>query len=152
MTGVDFVAVGHVTLDRTPRGTRPGGAAYYAAITAHRAGLRVGLLTSLGPDFPQDALPAEIDVVNVPTERTTIFRIGRGRALGPEGRGRELAVLARATDLEAAALPEEWRGVRLPPVVPVGGGGAPPPAAGLPGGRPGAHPPSGVGAAGGGAP
>jgi len=36
MTPVDFVAIGHVTLDQTPRGTRPGGAAYYTAMTAHR--------------------------------------------------------------------------------------------------------------------
>ncbi|HKW93468.1 MAG TPA: PfkB family carbohydrate kinase [Methylomirabilota bacterium] len=120
-TGVDFVAVGHVTLDRTPRGTRPGGAAYYAAMTAHRAGLRVGLLTSFGPEFPPDALPADVDIVNVPAERTTIFRVGPGRALGPEGRGRELAVLARATDLEMAALPEAWRGVSLGALCPVMG-------------------------------
>ena len=39
---VDLVAIGHVTLDRTPTGIRPGGAAYYAALTAHRLGLRVG--------------------------------------------------------------------------------------------------------------
>src|SRR5215470_1877095 len=113
-TGVDFVAVGHVTLDRTPRGTRPGGAAYYAAMTAHRAGLRVGLLTSFGPDFPRDALPADVDIVNVPTERTTVFRVAPGRALGPEGRGRELAVLGRATDLELAVLPEAWRAAAFP--------------------------------------
>jgi hypothetical protein len=39
MSPVDFVAVGHVTLDQTARGTRPGGAAYYTAMTAHRLGL-----------------------------------------------------------------------------------------------------------------
>jgi len=120
-TDVDFVAVGHVTLDRTPRGTWPGGAAYYAAMTAHQAGLRVGLLTSFGPDFPRDALPADVDIVNVPTERTTVFRVAPGRALGPEGRGRELAVLARASDLEMAALPEAWRGVSLGALCPVAG-------------------------------
>ena len=30
---VDVVIVGHVTLDQTPGGVRPGGAAYYATIT-----------------------------------------------------------------------------------------------------------------------
>src|SRR5258705_12509578 len=100
---VDFVAIGHVTLDQTPRGTRPGGAAYYTAVTAHRLGLRVGLLTSFGPDFPREAIPAGIEVVNVPAERTTTFRIGQS------GRARELAVLARAADLEAAGLPEGWQ-------------------------------------------
>ena len=64
---VDVVVIGHVTLDQTPRGPRPGGAAYYSAITAHRQGLRVGVLTSFGPDFPLDALPRAISVVNVPS-------------------------------------------------------------------------------------
>ena len=52
--------VGHLTLDVTASGTRPGGAAYYAALTAHRLGLRVGLLTSFGEDNPADALPGGI--------------------------------------------------------------------------------------------
>jgi sugar/nucleoside kinase (ribokinase family) len=120
MTAVDFVAVGHVTLDQTPRGTRPGGAAYYAATTAWRLGLRVGLLTAFGPDFPREALPADIEVVGVPSARTTTFRIARGR-LGPAGPVRELAVLARATDLEAAALPEAWRDAPMGALTPVAG-------------------------------
>jgi 1D-myo-inositol 3-kinase len=117
---VDFVAVGHVTLDQTPRGTRPGGAAYYTAVTAHRLGLRVGLLTSFGPDFPRDAVPAGIEVVNIPAERTTTFRIGQTRH-GQGGRTRELAVLTRAADLEAEALPETWRDATLGALAPVTG-------------------------------
>jgi sugar/nucleoside kinase (ribokinase family) len=120
MAPVDFVAVGHVTLDQTSRGTRPGGAAYYSAVTARRLGLRVGLLTSFGPEFPRDALPPGIEVVGIPSERTTTFRIGRGR-VGPGGPTRELAVLARATDLEAAALPEGWRDAPLGALAPVAG-------------------------------
>jgi 1D-myo-inositol 3-kinase len=115
---VDFVAVGHLTIDQTPRGPRPGGAAYYAAITAHRHGLQVGLLTSFGPDFPRDALPADISVVNVPSERTTVFKIGQGRIV--EGRRvRQLSVLSRAADLEATALPREWREASLGALCPV---------------------------------
>ncbi|MEX2220427.1 MAG: PfkB family carbohydrate kinase [Candidatus Rokuibacteriota bacterium] len=117
---MDFVAVGHVTLDQTTRGIRPGGAAFYAAVTAHRLGLRVGLLTSFGSDFPREAIPAAISVVNVPSARTTIFRIGQSRA-GAGGRARELAVLARAADLEATALPEEWRDATLGALAPVAG-------------------------------
>ncbi len=115
---MDFVAVGHLTIDQTPRGPRPGGAAYYAAITAHRQGLRVGLLTSFGPDFPRDALPAGIHVVNVLSERTTVFTIGPGRIA--EGRRvRQLSVLSRAADLEAASLPEAWREASLGALCPV---------------------------------
>jgi sugar/nucleoside kinase (ribokinase family) len=117
---VDLVVVGHVTLDHTPRGVRPGGAAYYAAITAHRQGLRVGLLTSLGPDFPRDAMPAEISLVDVPSPRTTAFRIGPGR-IADGRRARELAILGRAADLEAVALPDEWQDVGLAALCPVTG-------------------------------
>jgi sugar/nucleoside kinase (ribokinase family) len=115
---VDFVAVGHLTIDQTPRGPRPGGAAYYAAITAHRQGLRVGLLTSFGPDFPRDALPADIRVVNVPSERTTVFTIGPGR-IAAGRRVRQLSVLSRAADLEAASLPEAWCEASLGALCPV---------------------------------
>jgi sugar/nucleoside kinase (ribokinase family) len=117
---VDVVVIGHVTLDQTPRGLRPGGAAYYAAVTAHRQGLRVGVLTSFGPDFPREALPRGIEVVTVPSTRTTTFRIGPGR-LAEGRRVRELAILGRATDLEAAALPDEWRDVGLGVLCPVAG-------------------------------
>jgi len=117
---VDVVVVGHVTLDQTPRGTRPGGAAYYAAITAHRQGLRVGLLTSFGPDFPREALPPELSVDNVASPRTTVFRIGPGR-IADGRRARELAILGRATDREAGALPGAWQDVGLAALCPVTG-------------------------------
>jgi sugar/nucleoside kinase (ribokinase family) len=98
---------------------RPGGAAYYAAVTAHRLGLSAGLLTAFGPDFPREAIPEGIRVVGVPSKRTTTFRIGR--AARSEPGGRELAVLARATDLEAAALPGEWQAATLVALGPVTG-------------------------------
>ncbi len=109
----DFVAVGHVTLDRTADGVRPGGAAYYAAITAHRLGLRVGVLTSFGADFPADALPPGVEIVNVPSGRTTIYE------LKPRPGGRQLTLLARAADLEASRLPAEWREAPLTLLCPI---------------------------------
>jgi sugar/nucleoside kinase (ribokinase family) len=112
---VDFVAVGHVTLDEVADGVRPGGAAYYAAVTAHRLGLRVGLLTACGPEFPADALPADIDVVNVGSERTTVYRVGGS------GRSRTLELLARAGDIDERHLPVEWRRVPLAMLCPVAG-------------------------------
>jgi sugar/nucleoside kinase (ribokinase family) len=110
---VDFVAVGHVTLDHTQSGTRPGGAAYYAALTAHRLGLSVGLVTSFGPDFPSGELPGDIDVVNVPTERTTVFRVEES------ARGRQLTLVSRAADILEEHLPDAWRDVTLGMLCPV---------------------------------
>jgi sugar/nucleoside kinase (ribokinase family) len=110
---VDFVAIGHVTLDETASGTRPGGAAYYAALTARRLGLRVGLLTSFGPDLPGDAIPTEIAVVNVPSAHTTSYRLDET----PRGRG--LTLRARAADIEEEHLPGDWRQAPLAMLCPV---------------------------------
>ena len=43
MAAPDFVAVGHVTLDHFGDDVRPGGAALFAAVTAHRLGLTAGV-------------------------------------------------------------------------------------------------------------
>ncbi len=42
---VDFLAIGHITHDRTPDGYRLGGTVSYAAVTASRLGHRPGILT-----------------------------------------------------------------------------------------------------------
>jgi len=109
----DLVAVGHVTVDRVGGGERPGGAAYYAAVTAARLGLRVGLVTSFAGDFRADLLPAGVEVVNVPSALTTTFQVTQGPA------GRALRLIARAADLEAAHLPVGWRRAPLAILCPV---------------------------------
>ncbi|MBI2527837.1 MAG: ribokinase [Candidatus Rokubacteria bacterium] len=114
--GPDFVAVGHVTLDQFDGERRPGGAAYYAAVTAHRLGLRVGLLTSHGPDFPEDALPDGLSVVKVDARHTTTFAHARAAASG-----RTLRMTGRAADLEVEDLPAPWREVPLALLCPVAG-------------------------------
>ena len=73
MSAPDFVVVGHVTLDRFGEAIRPGGAALYAAVTAHRMGLSVGILTSHAADFPLDVIPPKIEVVSVEAVQTTTF-------------------------------------------------------------------------------
>ncbi len=99
----EFVAVGHVTLDHIGGAVRPGGTALYAALTAHRLGCSVGLVTSFGPDFPRDLFPPDFQVVHVPASQTTVFRHETA------GEGRALTLLARATDLEVGHLPLEWK-------------------------------------------
>jgi sugar/nucleoside kinase (ribokinase family) len=113
MTEVDFVAIGHVTLDETSEGVRPGGAAYYAGLTAWRLGLRVGVLTSHGDDVPADALPSNIAVVKAPTDRSTVYRVETS------ARGRQLVLRSRAADLDERYLPEEWRRAPIAMLCPV---------------------------------
>ena len=109
----DLVVAGHVTLDVTSGGTRPGGAAYYAALAAHRLGLRVGLLTSFGDDFPPDTIPSDILVAKVDSPRSTTF------TLTGTGSSRTLSRGARAADLEADDLPPDWTAAPLALLGPV---------------------------------
>lgn len=110
---IDFVAVGHVTLDETPTGIRPGGAAYYAVWTAHRLGLRPALLTSFGSDVPADALPPGLALHNVPSSRSTVYEIEE------RGGGRRLRLAGRAGDIEDGALPHDWRHAPIALLCPV---------------------------------
>src|SRR5262245_35034361 len=73
MSAPDFVAIGHVTLDRFGDEVRPGGAALYSAVTAHRLGLSAGILTSHAVDFPLEAIPSRIEVVSLEAPATTVF-------------------------------------------------------------------------------
>ena len=53
----DYLIIGNVTRDNTPQGAILGGTSSYAAVTAHKLGARVGLVTRIGPDIPAlDAL------------------------------------------------------------------------------------------------
>jgi sugar/nucleoside kinase (ribokinase family) len=110
---IDLVAIGHVTFDETPSGVRPGGSAYYAALTAQRLGLRVGLLTSVAPDYPLDVFPPGVEVVVTPSPQTTRYRLGAVKGM------RTLSLLSRAADLEADHLPSAWREAPLAVLGPV---------------------------------
>ncbi len=113
MAAPEFVAVGHVTLDRFEGGVRLGGAALYAAITAHRLGASAAILTSHGDDFPLDELPTPIEVVSVAAAATTVFehRAGAGE--------RAMRVRAAAGPLAAGDLPEDWRDAPLVLLAPI---------------------------------
>jgi sugar/nucleoside kinase (ribokinase family) len=112
---IDLVTIGHVTFDETPSGVRPGGSAYYAAVTARRLGLSVGLLTSLSRDYPLDIFPEGIHVTTVASPQTTRYRLGESKG------ARTLTLLSRAADLETEHLPAAWRGAALAVLCPVAG-------------------------------
>lgn len=113
MAAPDFVAVGHLTLDRIGDAIRPGGAALYAALTAHRLGLSAGILTSHADDFPLELLPPQIEVVTVPAVQTTTFehRQENGR--------RALRVIDAARPLGVGDVPEDWRDAPVVLLAPV---------------------------------
>ena len=115
MGAPDFVAIGHVTLDRFGDVVRPGGAALYAAVTADRLGLSAGILTSHADDFPLDLIPPRIEVVSVRADATTTFEYAT------EGDRRTMRVASTAHPLGEADVPDDWRTAPLVLLAPVVG-------------------------------
>ena len=113
MAAPDFIAIGHVTLDRFGDEVRLGGGVLYSAITAHRLGRSVAILTSHAGDFPLDALPTAIEVVTLEAPATTVFEYAESE--GP----RAMRVTATASPLAVADLPEDWRDAPLVLLAPV---------------------------------
>ena len=113
MAAPEFLAVGHVTLDRFGDEIRLGGGALYSAITAYRLGWSTAILTSHAADFPLDVLPTAIEIVTLEAPATTVFEY-------PEVDGpRVMRVTATASPLAVDDLPEDWREAPLVLLAPV---------------------------------
>lgn len=102
-----------MTLDRFGDATRPGGAALFAAVTAHRLGLAAAILTSHADDFPLEQVPSPIEVVSVPAAATTRFEHETG------GGERVMRVASVARPLGVADVPEDWREAPLVLLAPI---------------------------------
>ncbi len=113
MAAPDFVAVGHVTLDHFGNDVRPGGAALFAAVTAHRLGLSAAILTSHGEDFPLALVPPQIEVVTVDAPHTTVFEHHI------DGSHRTMRRPIAARTLTPADVPDDWRNAPLVLLAPV---------------------------------
>lgn len=93
-----------------------GGSAAYGALTAHRLGWEVGVLTSAGPDFePEKELPG-IQVFVHQSSATTRFV-----NTYEEDGTRHQTVVSRADDIELTPLPDEWRNPDAVLLAPVAG-------------------------------
>lgn len=69
---VDYLVLGHLTVDQTPDGPCLGGTAAYSALTAQALGLRVGVVTAWADEIPLSGLGG-IPVVAAKTESATRF-------------------------------------------------------------------------------
>ena len=113
MNAPDFVAIGHVTLDRFGEEVRPGGAALYSAVTAYRLGLGAAILTSHAADYPLEAIPSRIEVVTLEAPATTVFEYD---AVGGH---RQQKLVSTARPLAVRDLPDDWRDAPLALLAPV---------------------------------
>ena len=109
---VDYLAVGHISLDLIPDGAQIGGSVAYAACTAQALGLRVGIVTSWGGEIELDELH-DIPVVNIPAENSTTFE----NIYTATGRVQTLHHAAET--LEYFHIPEIWRSAPIVHLAPV---------------------------------
>jgi sugar/nucleoside kinase (ribokinase family) len=100
---IDYLIIGHVTKDITPRGHLLGGTAAYAGLTALMMGLRVGLITSCNPEFALDDLDG-ISIKVLPSENTTSF-------YNIDNQGHRIQYIYKtASNLDTSSLiPDAWR-------------------------------------------
>src|SRR5439155_3157904 len=109
----DYLLLGHVTRDVLPDGTTaPGGTSLYSALTAHRLGQRVAII-SAPAELPAD-WPAEIAVSFHPSPAPPTFE----NRYTPQGRQQLLHAASDAIALED--IPWSWRAtpvVHLGPVL-----------------------------------
>ena len=117
-----FLVVGHAVQDILPPpggreapAWRLGGSASYAALLASRLGLRTAVLTAAAPDLPlEEALPGT-EIVRVPSARSTQFHNVY------TARGRDQTIPQRASPIDSASLPADWRGAEIVLLGPVAG-------------------------------
>lgn len=71
---MDFLAIGHVTLDRRDGTFTPGGTVTFASLTALRLGYQPAVLTRAGEGFTPDEVLPGVQVHRLPSRVTTTFR------------------------------------------------------------------------------
>lgn len=70
---IDYLVIGHISLDITPTGQTAGGTVVYSARTAQALGCRTAVLTSTTPDFDLEGTFPGIIVCNIPSKQPTRF-------------------------------------------------------------------------------
>jgi hypothetical protein len=109
---VDYLAIGHITIDVTPAGPRLGGSAAYAALTAQALGWKAGIVTSWAEELPLGPL-ADLPTVNLGADQSSSFEniyTSKGRIQRYHG---------NAAFLEFHMIPEAWRSARILHLAPV---------------------------------
>ena len=71
---LEFIAIGHVTIDIINGEIRPGGAAAYAALAAKRLGARVGIVTSFAHDYPFTNCLRSVEKKVIAAKTNTVFK------------------------------------------------------------------------------
>lgn len=111
---VDYLILGHLTVDLTPNGPQLGGSASYCALMARALGLRVGIVTAWGGEIPLAALDG-IPIIAAPSERSTTYE----NTYTPAGRTQYLRHVASPIDF--SLVPAAWKRAPILHIAPVAG-------------------------------
>lgn len=103
MAKPDLVVIGHVVQDLMPRGWRLGGTTTFAAVQGERLGLRVGIVTRVGPDLSLEKCLPGIAVAGRRATCTTRFENVY------DGARRRQRVPDQAEGLSVEDIPSTWR-------------------------------------------
>lgn len=109
---VDYLLIGHVSLDVAPEGDHLGGTAAYSGLTARACGLHVGVVTAAGPDV--DLAPLQglrVQVLESPESTSFVNEYTDGT--------REQRLLGRALDLDLESVPASWHSAPLVHLAPI---------------------------------
>ena len=109
---IDYLVIGHLTIDLTSQGPKLGGTAAYASLTATAMGLRVGILTSMGPEAMVGNLKG-IQILSLPSEKCTTFENLSSST------GRIQYIHSVASELDFALVPDLWRNTSIVHLGPV---------------------------------
>jgi hypothetical protein len=109
---IDYLIIGHITLDKDGRNFRLGGTATYASLMAQALGLRVGIVTSWGSEVPLNLLK-EIPIINLASECSTTFE--NIYATG----GRIQIISGVAQKLNVNLVPDAWLNTPIVHLAPV---------------------------------
>jgi sugar/nucleoside kinase (ribokinase family) len=109
---IDYLMIGHITLDKTPDGPRLGGTTTFSSLMARALGLRVGIVTSWGTEISLGPL-ADIPIINLSAEHSTTFE----NITTSEGRNQTLFHVANTIDLNL--IPEEWLNASIVHIGPI---------------------------------
>ncbi len=99
---VDYLIIGHITQDITPKGLVIGGTASYASLTAKAFGIKVGIVTACRSDLNLDQL-AGIQIVRKDSSYTSTFE----NIYTPAGRIQHVHHVA--DQIKLVDIPPQWR-------------------------------------------
>jgi len=116
----DFVAIGHMTIDKTPAGDVLGGSVLFAALTAARYGLRAAILTRANLAALNDSLRSQLDAIAAEVEIVTQASSGITTFTNTEVAGRRSQTIHDwGGEIDLSGLPPLWRSAAAIHIAPV---------------------------------